>query len=72
MRELPPCSVVRAWHGCCAFLLLRALCCQVVDVSYGGDNGFNQAIQLSADALANVKVGLGGTGVYGASAGGAL
>ena len=24
-------------------------------MSYGGDNGFNQAIQLSADALANVK-----------------
>lgn len=27
----------------------------VVDVSYGGENGFNQAIELSADVLANVK-----------------
>ena len=27
---------------------------KVVDVSYGGDNGFNQAIELSADTLANV------------------
>lgn len=26
-----------------------------VDVSYGGENGFNQAIALSADSLANVK-----------------
>ena len=24
-------------------------------MSYGGDNGFNQAIELSADTLANVK-----------------
>ncbi|KAF8822724.1 putative eukaryotic peptide chain release factor [Cardiosporidium cionae] len=28
---------------------------KIVDVSYGGDNGFNQAIELSAEALANVK-----------------
>lgn len=28
---------------------------KTVDVSYGGENGFNQAIELSADALANVK-----------------
>lgn len=28
---------------------------KVVDVSYGGENGFNQAIELAADALANVK-----------------
>uniref|UniRef100_A0A0G4H4Z2 Eukaryotic peptide chain release factor subunit 1 n=1 Tax=Chromera velia CCMP2878 TaxID=1169474 RepID=A0A0G4H4Z2_9ALVE len=28
---------------------------KVVDVSYGGDNGFNQAIELSQDTLANVK-----------------
>ncbi|OII73235.1 ERF1 translation termination factor 1 [Cryptosporidium ubiquitum] len=28
---------------------------KIVDVSYGGDNGFNQAIELSADALQNVK-----------------
>ena len=28
---------------------------KVVDVSYGGDNGFNQAITLAADALADVK-----------------
>ena len=28
---------------------------QIVDVSYGGENGFNQAIELSADSLQNVK-----------------
>ncbi|KAH7365125.1 hypothetical protein KP509_18G010000 [Ceratopteris richardii] len=28
---------------------------RVVDVSYGGDNGFNQAIELSAEVLSNVK-----------------
>jgi peptide chain release factor subunit 1 len=27
----------------------------VVDVSYGGENGFNQAIELSAEVLSNVK-----------------
>ncbi|GAA0162433.1 translation release factor [Lithospermum erythrorhizon] len=27
----------------------------VVDVSYGGENGFNQAIELSGEILANVK-----------------
>merc|ERR1712194_855626 len=28
----------------------------MVDVSYGGEHGFNQAIELSADSLANVKL----------------
>lgn len=28
---------------------------KIVDVSYGGENGFNQAISLSEDALSNVK-----------------
>lgn len=28
---------------------------KVVDVSYGGENGFNQAIELSAEILSNVK-----------------
>ena len=28
---------------------------KVVDVSYGGENGFNQAIELCAETLANVK-----------------
>merc|ERR1719354_680534 len=28
---------------------------KLVDVSYGGENGFNQAIELSAESLANVK-----------------
>ena len=28
---------------------------KLVDVSYGGENGFNQAIELSAEALAEVK-----------------
>merc|ERR1719356_254288 len=34
---------------------LQAKIIKTVDVSYGGENGFNQAIELSADALANVK-----------------
>ena len=28
---------------------------KIVDVSYGGDNGFNQAIELSVETLTNVK-----------------
>src|SRR5690606_19053120 len=28
---------------------------KVVDVSYGGENGFNQAIELCSEALQNVK-----------------
>lgn len=34
---------------------LQAKILNVVDVSYGGENGFNQAIELSAEVLANVK-----------------
>jgi peptide chain release factor subunit 1 len=37
---------------------LNSWLCQVlkvVDVSYGGENGFNQAIELSSDALSNIK-----------------
>uniref|UniRef100_A0A0N5AX67 Eukaryotic peptide chain release factor subunit 1 n=1 Tax=Syphacia muris TaxID=451379 RepID=A0A0N5AX67_9BILA len=34
---------------------LQAKMIKTVDVSYGGENGFNQAIELAADALANVK-----------------
>lgn len=34
---------------------LAAIVQKVVDVSYGGENGFNQAIELAADCLANVK-----------------
>jgi len=34
---------------------LQAKILQTVDISYGGENGFNQAIELSADALGNVK-----------------
>jgi len=34
---------------------LKAIIIKIVDVSYGGENGFNQAIELSADALSNVK-----------------
>ena len=28
---------------------------KVVDVSYGGENGFNQAIELAGETLSNVK-----------------
>ncbi|CCD22845.1 translation termination factor eRF1 NDAI_0A06910 [Naumovozyma dairenensis CBS 421] len=34
---------------------LSAKVVQIVDISYGGENGFNQAIELSAEALSNVK-----------------
>jgi len=34
---------------------LQAIVLNTVDVSYGGENGFNQAIELSAEILANVK-----------------
>lgn len=34
---------------------LQARILKTVDVSYGGENGFNQAIELAADSLANVK-----------------
>mmetsp|Transcript_29503 Transcript_29503/g.53371 ORF Transcript_29503/g.53371 Transcript_29503/m.53371 type:complete len:462 (+) Transcript_29503:106-1491(+) len=35
---------------------LKKIVIKTVDVSYGGENGFNQAIELSADALSNVKL----------------
>lgn len=28
---------------------------KLVDISYGGENGFNQAIELSTEVLSNVK-----------------
>ncbi|KAL1757764.1 50S ribosomal protein L30e-like protein [Schizophyllum commune] len=34
---------------------LAAKVIKVVDVSYGGENGFNHAIELAAESLANVK-----------------
>ncbi|KAJ8662694.1 eukaryotic peptide chain release factor subunit 1 [Lichtheimia ornata] len=34
---------------------LQSKIVKVVDVSYGGENGFNQAIELSAESLSNVK-----------------
>ncbi|KAG9673292.1 peptide chain release factor eRF/aRF subunit 1, partial [Aureobasidium melanogenum] len=34
---------------------LSAKVVKVVDVSYGGENGFNQAIELSSETLGNVK-----------------
>lgn len=34
---------------------LQAKVIKVVDVSYGGENGFNQAIELASETLGNVK-----------------
>lgn len=34
---------------------LQAKVIKVVDVSYGGENGFNQAIELAAETLSSVK-----------------
>lgn len=36
-------------------LRLSPLVIKIVDIAYGGENGFNQAIELSGDALRNVK-----------------
>eukprot|EP00549_Striatella_unipunctata_P008455 CAMPEP_0118698930 /NCGR_PEP_ID=MMETSP0800-20121206/15537_1 /TAXON_ID=210618 ORGANISM="Striatella unipunctata, Strain CCMP2910" /NCGR_SAMPLE_ID=MMETSP0800 /ASSEMBLY_ACC=CAM_ASM_000638 /LENGTH=461 /DNA_ID=CAMNT_0006598931 /DNA_START=693 /DNA_END=2078 /DNA_ORIENTATION=+ len=35
---------------------LQKIVIKMVDVSYGGENGFQQAVELSADALGNVKL----------------
>ena len=35
---------------------LAKIVIKMVDVSYGGEQGFNQAIEMSADSLANVKL----------------
>lgn len=35
---------------------LHKIVIKMVDVSYGGENGFNQAIELSADTLGTVKL----------------
>jgi len=43
-------------HGSDLFdIRLKNIVLKIVDVSYGGENGFNQAIELAADALADVK-----------------
>jgi peptide chain release factor subunit 1 len=34
---------------------LQSIVLKIVDVSYGGESGFNQAIELSAEVLGNVK-----------------
>ena len=34
---------------------LAAKILKIVDVSYGGENGFNQAIELATESLGNVK-----------------
>ncbi|KAG9328309.1 hypothetical protein JZ751_015031 [Albula glossodonta] len=38
-----------------AGMRLQAKVLKLVDISYGGENGFNQAIELSAEVLSNVK-----------------
>merc|ERR1712232_1504711 len=35
---------------------LQKIVLKLFDVSYGGENGFNQAIELSADTLGSVKL----------------
>lgn len=35
---------------------LQKIVLKMVDVSYGGENGYNQAIEMSADTLSNVKL----------------
>jgi len=38
----------------CMFQRLQEKVLKSIDISYGGTNGFNQAIELSADVLTNV------------------
>lgn len=40
---------------CLSLQRLQAKIIKLVDVSYGGENGFNQAIELAAESLQNVK-----------------
>lgn len=52
---------VDVWKVCLIFMCLsflqrlQAKVLKLVDISYGGENGFNQAIELSAEVLSNVK-----------------
>lgn len=39
----------------CVLQRLQSKVIKLVDVSYGGENGFNQAIELAAESLQNVK-----------------
>jgi len=43
------------FHNPICSILDQAKIIKLVDVSYGGENGFNQAIELAAESLANVK-----------------
>lgn len=54
MRDSIDCSLL---YTCIRFILqrLQAKIIKLVDVSYGGENGFNQAIELAAESLQNVK-----------------
>jgi peptide chain release factor subunit 1 len=41
--------------NCAGLVLAGSAVIKIVDVSYGGENGFNQAIELSTETLGNVK-----------------
>ncbi len=49
------CRIIPRLHRRCLLQRLQTKILRIVDVSYGGENGFNQAIELAAEALANVK-----------------
>lgn len=40
---------------CVSIQRLQSKVLKLVDISYGGENGFNQAIELSAEVLSSVK-----------------
>lgn len=55
-----PCVIVYSHDSVITYLKcfsqrLQVKILKLVDVSYGGENGFNQAIELSAEVLSNVK-----------------
>jgi hypothetical protein len=57
-----PCVLVPALRltlrvvWCGVLWWLQRIVVKMVDVSYGGENGFNQAIELSTEALGSVKL----------------
>lgn len=55
MQKNRPWGAAQKLMCVCVFQRLQAKVLKLVDISYGGENGFNQAIELSAEVLSNVK-----------------
>lgn len=46
----------RSQHCCWCLRVIQKIVIKTVDVSYGGEAGFNQAIELAAETLGSVKL----------------